>query len=169
MHTPPTRQERMSALALARVESLADAIAQLPPLPPHTMPRPPEAGMVMARARTGNTGQAFHLGEVLVTRCTVCLQPSQPASAETDSDKSRSDADMAIMGHAWVRGRASRHARLAALLDALWQHPDYASVLDQYLWSRLTRERQESIHAAAAAVAPTRVDFFTLVRGEDEA
>ena len=155
---PPSRQERMSALALARVESLSDAVTQLPPLPPHTMPRPPEAGMVMARARTGNTGQAFHLGEVLVTRCTVCLQVPHPEGTGTG-----------IMGHAWVRGRASRHAELAALLDALWQHPDYAPVLDQYLWSRLTRERQESIHAAAAAVAPTRVDFFTLVRGEDDA
>lgn len=95
MHVSPSRQERMAALALAQPESLVDAVAQLPPLPPYSLPRRPEAGMIMARARTGNTGQIFHMGEVLVTRCTVCLEESQ-------------DPGGAIMGHAW--GGAGHHA-----------------------------------------------------------
>lgn len=164
MNTPPTRQERMSALALARPESLADVFAQLPPLPTYTLPRQPEAGMIMTRARTGNTGQPFHLGEVLVTRCTVCLE-SHLAAAEASHAP---ESNKAIMGHAWVRGRSPRHAELAALFDALWQHPDYAPFLNQKLWPRLSQERQNRIAREGAAVAPSRVDFFTLVRGEDD-
>lgn len=164
MNTPPTRQERMNALALARPESLADALAQLPPLPTYTLPRQPEAGMIMTRARTGNTGQPFHLGEVLVTRCTVCLESPLPAASEATAPESNT----AIMGHAWVRGRSPRHAELAALFDALWQHPDYTPLLNQHLWPRLCQERQKRITREEAAVAPSRVDFFTLVRGEDD-
>lgn len=165
----PSRKERMAALALARPESLVDAAEQLPPLPPYTLPRRPEAGMIMAQARAGNTGQPFHLGEVLVTRCTVCL----PAAAEAENMGGSADpaagSVAGIMGHAWVRGRSPRHAELAALFDALWQHPAFAPLLDEQLWPRLLQERQERVTREAAAVAPSRVDFFTLVRGEDEA
>lgn len=147
------RQRRMAALALARPESLEKALSLLPPLPAYTLPRRPEAGLIMARARAGNTGQPFHVGEVLVTRCTVCMEnpDAQP-----------------VMGYAWIRGRASRHAELAAVYDALWQRPDFAPALDATLWPTLVRERQERVARDAALVAPTRVDFFTLVRGEDE-
>lgn len=147
------RQRRMAALALARAQSLEEALALLPPLPAYTLPRRPEVGLIMARARAGNTGHLFHVGEVLVTRCTVCME------------KPGGDP---VMGYAWIRGRASRHAELAAVYDALWQRPDFSSVLDETLWPVLARERRERVARDAARVAPTRVDFFTLVRGEDE-
>jgi alpha-D-ribose 1-methylphosphonate 5-triphosphate synthase subunit PhnG len=153
MSAQSERRRRMAALALARPESLEKALGLLPPLPAYTLPRRPEAGLIMAKARAGNTGQPFHVGEVLVTRCTVCME--NPGAEP-------------IMGYAWIRGRASRHAELAAVYDAFWQRPDFAPALDAVLWPVLARERQEQVSHDVAQVAPTRVEFFTLVRGEDE-
>ena len=64
-------------------------------------------------------------------------------------------------------GEDARHAELAALFDALWQTKDYAERLDRELLPVLEAERAARVRADAAAVEPTRVDFFTLVRGED--
>jgi alpha-D-ribose 1-methylphosphonate 5-triphosphate synthase subunit PhnG len=69
------------------------------------------------------------------------------------------------VGHANVQGRDQAHARRAALVDALWQTDPAAievAVLAP-LREAETRRRQER----AAKAAATRVEFFTLVRGED--
>lgn len=43
----------------------------------------------------------------------------------------------------------------------------YAEPLDRELLPALEAERVRRVREDAAAVEPTRVDFFTLVRGED--
>ena len=96
----------------------------------------------------GNTGDAFNMGEALATRCVVSLKDG-------------------CLGYAWILGEDARRAELAALYDALWQRDGYAEPLDRELLPALEAERARRVREDAAAVEPTRVDFFTLVRGED--
>lgn len=109
------------------------------------MVRAPETGLVMLRGRMGSTGAAFNLGEATVTRCSVRL------ASGTE-------------GHAYIMGRNADHVRRAALCDALFQDDParFDSVLQEIAMA-IGKARQE----AASKVAATKVDFFTMVRGDD--
>jgi alpha-D-ribose 1-methylphosphonate 5-triphosphate synthase subunit PhnG len=111
--------------------------------------RPPETGLVMLRGRIGGDGAPFNAGEATVTRAVIAL-----ASGEK--------------GFAYVLGRDAKKARLAALCDALWQKPSTRQDLESRVLAPLRREQNERLERARAQTAATRVDFFTLVRGEDE-
>ena len=139
------RPDWMSILAQARPDRLADLF---PDLPPHTLLRAPEIGAVMVRGRAGGTGAPFNLGEMTVTRASVRL-------------------DCGAVGHAWVQGRSRDHALRAALVDALMQTDRADSVAAQVI-APLRDEAQARRAARAAKAAATRVEFFTLVRGEDQ-
>lgn len=142
------RQGWMRVLALAESAELDRAFAALGPLPPHQWLRKPETGMTMVRARAGGTGAQFNLGEVTVTRCALTLADG-------------------TMGVAYVRGRAARHAELAALADALLQTTQWHERVQRELIAPLARAHADRRDARSRAAAQTRVDFFTLVRGED--
>lgn len=109
--------------------------------------RPPESGAVMVRGRAGAVGAPFNLGEMTVTRGALRL-----ASGE--------------VGHAWVQGRDKGKARLAALADALMQTAAAARV-EAAILAPLRAEAAERTRARAARAAATKVEFFTMVRGED--
>ena len=132
------RQERMRLLALASVERLEAGLSAITP-PDYEVVRGPETGLVMIRGR---------VGKALATRCVVSLKGG-------------------CLGYAWILGEDARRAELAALYDALWQRDGYAEPLDRELLPALEAERVRRVREDAAAVEPTRVDFFTLVRGED--
>lgn len=140
-----TRQGWMGLLARAKPERLATLF---PDLPPHDLLRSPEIGAVMVRGRTGATGQPFNLGEMTVTRCVLKL-----ASGE--------------VGHAHVQGRDKAHATRAAVLDALLAGPAADDIRTRVLTPLLAEETGRKALRAAKAAA-TRVEFFTLVRGEDQ-
>ncbi len=146
--TESRRREWMGALALADGDRLREAWDALPAAPEYRLIRGPETGLVMVRARAGNTGRRFNLGEMTVTRCTVGLADG-------------------IMGHAWIAGVRPDHARLAALFDALMQLPERSEVLRASLVEPLLRDRSAHLARRAGEVLPSKVDFFTLVRGED--
>jgi alpha-D-ribose 1-methylphosphonate 5-triphosphate synthase subunit PhnG len=148
MNTPAARREWMSVLALASTEELETAWRRLPEPPPHRRLRGPEVGLAMVRARAGGTGTRFNLGEMTVTRCSVAL------------------VDGAV-GHAYVGGRRRRHAELAALLDALLQQPARRASIEEHVIAPLARAQAARRRAVTARSAPTRVQFFTMVRGED--
>lgn len=142
---PPTdRAAHLSLLATAPAGRVA---ALFPDLPAHELLRAPETGTVMVRGRTGGTGAPFNLGEVTVTRASVRV----------------GDA----VGHGYVQGRSRDHALRVAVLDALLQGDD-ASRLTAEVLAPLAAERQARRAATAARAAGTRVEFFTLVRGEDK-
>lgn len=106
--------------------------------------RGPDTGLVMLRGRMGATGNAFNVGEATVTRCSLKLESGTE-------------------GHAYVMGRNADHARRAAVCDALFQDDENAltpvlAAIEKHLLST----RQE----AAAKAAATKVDFFTMVRGD---
>lgn len=119
-----------------------------PDLPPHDMLRPPEIGAVMVQGRTGATGQPFNLGEMTVTRCALRLSSG-------------------AVGHAHVQGRDKGHATRAAVLDALMQ-TEAANILTATILAPLQAEEVARRTARAAKAAATKVEFFTLVRGEDQ-
>ena len=138
------RRAWMSLLAKAPPERLR---ALWDEAPAHEMLRMPEVGAVMLRGRTGGTGAPFNLGEMTVTRCVLQLATG-------------------AVGHADVQGRDKDHARRAALLDAVLQGPD-GPALRAAVLAPLAAGIAATKRARAARAAATRVEFFTLVRGED--
>jgi alpha-D-ribose 1-methylphosphonate 5-triphosphate synthase subunit PhnG len=152
METVTSRQLWMAILAKAPLERLEQCLSGLGNLPDYDLLRPAETGLAMVRGRAGGTGQVFNLGEMTMTRCVVQLAAS--------------DTDTPISGFGYVAGRSKRHAELAALCDALLQHPGW----HQAVWlavmepmqSLLEQQRQQQ----ARQVEATRVNFFTMVRGE---
>ena len=65
-------------------------------------------------------------------------------------------------------GRDRKKAGLAALCDALWQADIYRQRVEQYVLAPLRQTQRERRSVARTQTAATRVDFFTLVRGENE-
>ncbi len=143
------RHAVMAVLAQAATEDIARGLSAIADEIGFEELRPAETGLVMLRGRIGGGGAAFNVGEATVTRAAVKL-----ASGE--------------QGFAYVLGRDARKARLAAICDALWQAADFRDRLEQYVLAPLRKVRQERSDRARAQTAATRVDFFTLVRGEDE-
>lgn len=141
------RKAWMGLLACAPAERLAQLWAELGAPPEHTELRAPETGAAMTRGRAGATGAAFSLGEMTVTRCSVRL-------------------GCGAVGHAYVQGRDKTKARIAALADALMQ-TGAAPRVEAGLLAPLRRERDAVRAARAAKAAATKVDFLTLMRGED--
>lgn len=139
------RKTWMATLAKAPPARLA---ALFPDLPTHHVLRQPEIGAVMVRGRVGATGAAFNLGEMTVTRASVRLETGE-------------------VGHAWVQGRDRTHALRAATLDALMQTHAAPGITAQVLHP-LEAEVQTARAGRAAKAAGTKVDFFTMVRGEDK-
>jgi alpha-D-ribose 1-methylphosphonate 5-triphosphate synthase subunit PhnG len=143
--SPLARKTWMALLAKAPPARLA---ALVPDLPPHAVLRQPEIGAVMVRGRVGGSGAAFNLGEMTITRASVRLTSGE-------------------VGHAWVQGRDKTHALRAAAVDALMQ-TDAAPDLTAQVLVPLEAEAQAIRSAGAAKAAATKVDFFTMVRGEDK-
>lgn len=110
--------------------------------------RRPEIGLVMVRGRAGGSGSRFNLGEMTVTRCTVRL------------------ADGTV-GHGYVGGRNQRHAELAAAFDALLQNPDRQEEIEDAVITPLKTRHTQRREARSKKAAATKVDFYTMVRGED--
>ncbi len=141
------RKTWMGLLAKApegRVAALLDAHMTRPDF---TWLRAPEIGSTMVRARAGGTGAPFNLGEMTVTRCALTLATGE-------------------VGHAYVQGRRKEDAEAAALVDALMQTGLAAEVQEAVL-TPLTTEAQARKRTRAEKAAATKVDFFTMVRGDD--
>ncbi|WP_449432455.1 phosphonate C-P lyase system protein PhnG [Pseudomonas putida] len=109
--------------------------------------RAPEIGMTLVRGRMGGSGAPFNVGEMSVTRCVVRL-----ADGRT--------------GYSYLAGRDKAHAELAALADAHLQGAQQAHWLQALIQPLAEAQalRRAQQHAETAA---TKVDFFTLVRGEN--
>lgn len=134
----------MAKAPAGRVATLLDAALSRPAF---TWLRAPEIGSVMVRGRAGGTGAPFNLGEMSVTRCALTLSGGE-------------------VGHACIQGRRKPDAEAAALVDALMQ-TEHADHLRVAVLEPLQAEGAEARATRAAKAAATKVDFFTLVRGDD--
>ncbi|MBX2884841.1 MAG: phosphonate C-P lyase system protein PhnG [Granulosicoccus sp.] len=142
-----SRQAWMGLLAKAPEGLIGNYLNKIIPQPEFTFLRSPEIGSVMVRGKTSGTGTAFNLGEVTVTRCVLKL-----ASGE--------------VGHAYVQGRRKLCAQAAALVDAMMQ-TEYADTVQSMVLEPLKTHAQQRSQDRASKAAATKVDFFTMARGED--
>jgi alpha-D-ribose 1-methylphosphonate 5-triphosphate synthase subunit PhnG len=141
------RKEWLSLLAKSPAGEVARLWAALGLDPAHTVLRAPEIGGVMVRGRAGAVGAPFNLGEMTVTRASVKLASGS-------------------IGHGYVQGRDRTHALHAALIDAAMQ-TDAAAQVEAAVLTPLRDGMTAAKTARAAKAAATKVDFFTMVRGED--
>jgi alpha-D-ribose 1-methylphosphonate 5-triphosphate synthase subunit PhnG len=141
------RKSWMGLLAKSDAGALADIWTKANIMPDFRFLRAPEIGGVMVRGRAGAVGAAFNLGEMTVTRCSVTLGNG-------------------AVGHAYVQGRDKKKAEVAAQVDALMQ-TDMATQVETTVLAPLRKISETAKQTRAAKAAATKVDFFTMVRGED--
>lgn len=141
------RQAWLSTMAQAPADRLIALCQSAGVEVPHSVLRAPEIGTVMVRGRAGAVGAAFNLGEMTVTRASVRLTES------------------GAVGHGYVQGRSHEAATYAALVDALCQ-TDQGSALIASVITPLRAEKAAREGARAVRAAGTKVEFFTMVRGE---
>jgi alpha-D-ribose 1-methylphosphonate 5-triphosphate synthase subunit PhnG len=141
------RKSLISALAAAPAVALEGAWTNWADKPAFELVRGPETGLVMVRGRAGGGGAPFNLGEATVTRATVRL-------------------DSGEIGHAYGLGRDADKARHAALFDALWQRPADRTAVEA-LVAAFAEAAQAADLVRREETAATRVNFFTMVRGDD--
>lgn len=148
--TDQARQARLSVLAKAppaRLTTLWQGWCGHAGEPAHEVLRPPEIGTVMVRGRAGAVGAPFNLGEITVTRCSVRLPSGH-------------------VGHGYVQGRDKHASLAAAFVDALAQ-AGQADTMDEAIIEPLALEAEAHLAVRAAKAAATKVDFFTMVRGDN--
>ena len=121
---------------------------QLEPKPTFARLRQPETGLVMVRGRIGGGGSPFNLGEATVSRATIQLTEG-------------------TVGHGYRLGTDKVAAEWSAVFAALWQLPAMQDVVERALLLPAEAQRAEEAAQLACETAATRVDFFTMVRGED--
>jgi alpha-D-ribose 1-methylphosphonate 5-triphosphate synthase subunit PhnG len=141
------RKAWLAVLAKASAADLAALWTAAGYEAPHDVLRAPEIGAVMVRGRAGATGAPFNLGEMTVTRASVRLATGE-------------------VGHGYVQGRDRAHALRAAQADALMQ-TDMAPAVEAALIAPLRDAATVRKSTRAAKAAATKVDFFTIARGED--
>ena len=146
------RRTWLAVLAKASLPQLEEAASRLGEAPRFRRLRATETGLVMVRGRIGGTGQPFNLGEMTMTR--AALQLLDPAGAPLQTG----------FGH--VAGRSARKAELVALFDALLQDPTGRGWITEMAVRPLAEAQVATKNARAAAVAASKVEFFTMVRGE---
>lgn len=140
------RQQWLAALAHAPRELLEyhalalDAAA-------FTLLRAPEIGLTMVRARIGNQGDRFNVGDATVTRCVV---------------RHRDAGGQVAAGVGYVLGRDEARAEWIARLDALLQQPDLHDRLMRDVIVPLREATARRRAAEAARTAASRVSFDTL-------
>jgi len=129
--------------ATADIEGRLGTIA----LPDHEDLREPENGLVMVRGRVGGDGAPFNLGEATVSRAAVRLPTGEVCFGYT-------------------LGRDRHKAKLIALCDAMVQSDKFSAVVEAEVITPLRAAMIEKRSRRDAEAAATRVDFYTLVRGE---
>jgi alpha-D-ribose 1-methylphosphonate 5-triphosphate synthase subunit PhnG len=134
---------------LAQLQAAWDALDEKPA---YRMLRPSETGLVMVRGRIGGCGQPFNFGEMTMTRAAVQLLDQA------------GDVSHAGFGH--VAGRSARHAELVALFDALLQDPARHDAIASTVVAPLAASQAAAKATQAAKIMASKVDFFTMVRGE---
>src|SRR6266481_2593520 len=140
------RKAAMAVLADSDAAEIAGYLETIA-LPAYENLREPENGLVMVRGRIGGDGAPFNLGEATVSRAAVRL-----ASGE--------------VGFGYTLGRDREKARMIALCDALVQSDEFFAAVETGVIAPLRAAMLGRRQQKAAETAATRVDFYTMVRGE---
>jgi alpha-D-ribose 1-methylphosphonate 5-triphosphate synthase subunit PhnG len=142
------RQRWLSILARSDAAQLEAAWNALPEPKAYRIVRRAEVGLVMVRARAGGSGQAFNLGEATVSRCAV-------------------STEQGFLGVGYVQGRRTRHAERVAAFDALLQDPARRGEIERDVLAPLAAAHAERSRRRVLESAATKVEFFTVARGDN--
>ncbi len=142
------RKHIVDLLARATKAELQAAFDSLSPAPSFAPLRGPETGLVMVRGRIGGGGAAFNLGEATVSRASVRLSTGE-------------------IGHGYRLGTDRAAVTLAAAIDAVAQDDAQRRVLETGLLALVAARIADEKMRTEQETAATKVDFFTMVRGED--
>lgn len=142
------RQEAMRVLANASSEEIRRTYGVSGLTADASILRGPETGLVTLRGRMGGGGAQFNIGEATVTRVTVKLATGE-------------------VGHAYHLGRDHERVRIAATIDALIQCDGNADRIERDVLIPLRKHNAAKSDKQRNEAAATRVDFFTMVRGEN--
>ena len=148
MEQQTDRQRWLSVLAHSSAALLEAHWQALNLQPAFTLVRPAEIGLTRLQARMGATGKRFVMGDATVTRAVVQLSDG-------------------TLGYSYLLGRDKAHAERCALLDALLQQPETRQLLEEKIITPLAAWRDEQRQLRAREIASSKVDFFTLVRGDN--
>ena len=140
------RQQWLAVLAHAPRELLERHAAALPD-DGFARLRAPEVGLTMVRARIGNQGDRFNVGDATVTRCVV---------------RHRGVDGHLAAGVGYVLGRDEARAEWVARLDAMLQQPEHHDALMRDVIAPLAAATAQRHAQAAARTATSRVRFDTL-------
>lgn len=140
------RKQALDVLASAPTRALAERWDCFEPKPEHQRIRGPETGLVMVRGRAGGGGAPFNLGEATVSRASVRIVTGE-------------------VGHGYSLGRDHAKAEIIAVIDALRQRD--AARVDAEIVRPLQALDVDADKRARNEAAATRVDFFTMVRGDN--
>ena len=140
------RQRWLAVLAQAPRELLERHAAALQDAA-FTRLRAPETGLTMVRARIGNQGDRFNVGDATVTRCVV---------------RHRGRDGRLAAGVGYVLGRDEARAEWVARFDALLQQPEHHDALMRDVVAPLAAATARRRAADAARIASSRVSFDTL-------
>ncbi|SFV37257.1 alpha-D-ribose 1-methylphosphonate 5-triphosphate synthase subunit PhnG [Devosia crocina] len=140
------RKHALDVLATAPAKALAERWDAYGDKPEHQRLRGPETGLVMVRGRAGGGGAPFNLGETTVSRASVRIVTGE-------------------VGHGYCLGRDLDKAEAIAVIDALRQRD--ASRIEAEIIAPLEALALENDATRKNETAATRVDFFTMVRGDN--
>ena len=140
------RKAAMAVLAHASGAEIAQRLASIA-LPAYEDMREAENGLVMVRGRIGGDGAPFNIGEATVSRAAVRLAGGE-------------------IGFGYTLGRDREKARMIALCDALVQSREFEAEVQARVIAPLRAAMLAGRNRKAEEAAATRVDFYTMVRGE---
>nr|AHG53037.1 COG3624 Uncharacterized enzyme of phosphonate metabolism [uncultured bacterium B3TF_MPn1] len=142
-----SRQRLLSLLSKSNGESVKQAWESLGVVPEYSFLKRPEVGMVMVKAQAGGNGTNFNMGEMTVTRTVLQLSGNQ-------------------VGYGYIAGRDKDKSLTVALIDALYQLCEWQDVIEEKIMKPLERALQSAQTKHKQRVDRTKVNFFTMVRGE---
>ena len=140
------RRSWMATLAKATEAELEEAWTEVRVDPDYTWLRRPEFGSIMIRGREGGTGNPFNLGEATMTRCALRLADG-------------------TAGYAYLLGRSTRQAELAALCDALLQTDEHGPAVERNVIAPLANAQAQRNEEDSRRANATKVDFLAMERG----
>lgn len=142
------RQRLMAACVAATVDELQFGVESCGGEQGAVDLKPVETGLIMLQGRVGGSGGPFNMGEATVTRAVVSLESGE-------------------VGHGYRLGRDKHATRLSAIIDALGQQASGRDMLERHLVEPVETRVAAVASTKADQAAATRVNFFTVARGED--
>lgn len=143
----PQRQKNLSILAKASLVTMRKYWESIGANATFVFLKKPEVGMAMVRAQAGGGSEDFNMGEMTMTRCVVRL----------DSEE---------IGYGFVAGRSKKKSELIAIIDASWQTESLKKIIEEKIIDPLYRLQIYREQKVAEDTKTSKVNFFTMVRGE---